>query len=488
MAGIGFELKKLYSKRGLFAMFRAVGYSTAVCVGPMLLGIVLLLGIMYICVFFGRSAFDRELLVCMTTYSLLASLLVTSIFSMIITRFLADMLYTRHREAVLPSFFGINAMTLVLGGVLYAIFLFFCGSPFVHCLFVWCFFMELIVAWNAQSYLTAIKEYRGIFISYLLAIVFSLSISAFLLWQGADTVIGTLVGLCIGYGIMVLYDFRLIYRCFPDSNVSPFLFLRWADQYSKLAQVGFYTTVGLFSHLVIIWCSPLQVVVLGLWVGAPFHDVPALLAFLTILVTTVSFVVSVEVNFYPKYREYYSLFNDKGTIGDILRVEKEMLETMKRELWFTALKQLFVTAACICLGEFILNLLPLGFNDLMHGYFRTLTVGYGIYAIANTFILLLLYFTDYTGALRASILFAAATSGFTLISLLFDVRFYGFGFLLGSAAYFLYSIIRLNYYTKRLPYYVLSVQPLVNENRLGRMTRLGILIEKQMEGLEKHEA
>ena len=47
MAGIGFELKKLYSKRGLFAMFRAVGYSTAVCVGPMLLGIVLLLGIMY---------------------------------------------------------------------------------------------------------------------------------------------------------------------------------------------------------------------------------------------------------------------------------------------------------------------------------------------------------------------------------------------------------------------------------------------------------
>ena len=82
----------------------------------------------------------------------------------------------------------------------------------------------------------------------------------------------------------------------------------------------------------------------------------------------------------------------------------------------------------------------------------------------------------------------AATSGFTLISLLFDVRFYGFGFLLGSAAYFLYSIIRLNYYTKRLPYYVLSVQPLVNENRLGRMTRLGILIEKQMEGLEKHEA
>ena len=46
-------------------------------------------------------------------------------------------------------------------------------------------------------------------------------------------------------------------------------------------------------------------------------DVPALVAFLTILVTTVNFVVSVEVNFYPKYKNYYSLFNDKGAVGDI---------------------------------------------------------------------------------------------------------------------------------------------------------------------------
>ena len=47
----------------------------------------------------------------------------------------------------------------------------------------------------------------------------------------------------------------------------------------------------------------------GLFYGAPYCDVPALLAFLTILITTVNFVVSVEVNFYPKYRAYYALLN-----------------------------------------------------------------------------------------------------------------------------------------------------------------------------------
>ena len=41
MAGIGFELKKLFNRRGLFATFRAYGYAGVVCTGPMLLGVVL---------------------------------------------------------------------------------------------------------------------------------------------------------------------------------------------------------------------------------------------------------------------------------------------------------------------------------------------------------------------------------------------------------------------------------------------------------------
>lgn len=64
MAGIGFELKKLFKRRGLFAAFRAYGYAGVVCTGPMLLGIVLLLGVMYLCDTTGASRQERELLVC----------------------------------------------------------------------------------------------------------------------------------------------------------------------------------------------------------------------------------------------------------------------------------------------------------------------------------------------------------------------------------------------------------------------------------------
>lgn len=110
MAGIGFELKKLFQKRGLAATAKAYGYAGVICTGPMLLGIVLLVGIAFICDHTGATRHNRELLNCMITYTLLASLTVTSFFSMVVTRYIADMLYEERHEAVLSSFWGSTAL------------------------------------------------------------------------------------------------------------------------------------------------------------------------------------------------------------------------------------------------------------------------------------------------------------------------------------------------------------------------------------------
>ena len=156
-----------------------------------------------------------------------------------------------------------------------------------------------------------------------------------------------------------------------------------------------------------------------------------------------------------------------------------MRKVLNMELKYTALKQLLTTALVISVGGILLEYLPLGFNDLMEGYFRTLCVGYGLYAVANTMLLLLLYFTDYKGALWSSGIFAAGTSVFTIISLFFPQVYYGFGFLAGCVVFFLFSVLRLDYYTKRLPYYILSVQPVVREDKTGIFTELGYFLEKK---------
>lgn len=480
MAGIGFELKKLFAKRGIFESVKAFGYATVICAGPMLLGVLLLLGLMLLCMLSNTPAQTRELLICMITYTLLASITTTSFFSLVVTRFTADMLYEEAKKAVLPSFWGSTAVMMAIGSILYGIFLLFSGATFLQQILCFIFFNELIVVWNAMSYLTAIKDYRGIFLSFFTAIAVTFAVGAVMIWFKLPTVEALLFAVTVGYGVMLIWHVILLHRYFPKSDSSAFAFFKWIDEFLPLALSGLFVNIGMFSHLVIMWFSDIGVKVQGLFYGAPFHDVPALLAFMTTLITTVNFVVSVEVNFYPKYRNHYSLYNDKGTIRDIKQAEREMLDTLKTEVFYTALKQLLCTAVFIALGGYLLDILPLGFNELMRGYFRTLCVAYGLYAIGNMIMLILLYFTDYKGALFSTAVFAGCTVLLTAASLFVPSVYYGFGFLLASMIFVLVAVIRLDYFTKRLPYYILAVQPLVAEDRSGLFTRIGNFLDNKL--------
>ena len=57
MAGIGFELKKLFHRKGLVAMVRAYGYAGVICTGPMLLGILLQFGVLAVSGWFEKRTF-----------------------------------------------------------------------------------------------------------------------------------------------------------------------------------------------------------------------------------------------------------------------------------------------------------------------------------------------------------------------------------------------------------------------------------------------
>lgn len=481
MAGIGFELKKLFKKKGIINTAKAYGYAGVICAGPMLMGVLLLLGIMALCSGFGVYTHTRELLVCMITYTLLASVLTTSFFSMVVTRYVSDMLFEDVKTAVLPAFWGSNVIMLAVGCTVYGIFLLFSGATLLQGLLCFTLFGELIIVWNAMSFLSAIKDYRGIFSSFFASVAVSVLLGALLLWLGCPPIEGLLLAVSVGYGVMLIWDTVLLHRYFPHAETGAFTFLKWIDAFLPLAFSGLFMTVGMFAHLVVMWFSDIGVRVQGLFFGAPWYDVPALLAFMTALMTTVNFVVSVEVNFYPKYRNHYSLYNDNGVISDIEQSEKEMLVTLKTEIFYTSLKQLLFTAACIALGGYLLDLLPLGFNEIMRGYFRLQCVGYGLYAIGNMLMLILLYFTDYKGACITTAAFAALSILLSLLSLLAPNTYYGIGFLVAAMVFVLMCAWRLDAFTKKLPYYILSVQPLVAEDRSGVFARMGTFLEKKLE-------
>lgn len=460
MAGIGFELKKLFTKKGIINKLCAYSYTGFITSGPMILGILFLLLISFVGQVFGLDLHSRNLLISIVTYMLLGSLILSGITSMVGTRFISDMIYTNQEDLILPSFEGLLAIMAPLGAIAAALFLIFSGVGSLLIFLAFTLFMELIVVWVATSYLTAVKDYRGVLWSYVIAITISVGCDWLACLFFGVTIELLLAGVCLGYGFMMCMDITLIYKTFFDGKREHFLWLKWLERYKPLICIGTLTNMGLYAHIVIAWFGPLGEQVQGLYYAAPSHDIPAMLAFLTVLMTTVNFVVSTEVNFYPRYRQYYDLFNGTGSITEIDLAQEEMLTVLDHELANLSRKQLLLSAAVISLGPTVLETLPLGFDSSMDSYLRILCVGYGAYAIANAVMLILLYFADYHDGAIATGIFAITTTIFSIIGLFYPTDFYCYGFAAGAIFYLMSAWFFLYRYTENLPYTILSVQPL----------------------------
>jgi uncharacterized membrane protein len=199
--------------------------------------------------------------------------------------------------------------------------------------------------------------------------------------------------------------------------------------------------------------------ILGLFRCSQQYDIPALFAFISMLMTTINFSASAEVNFYPSYKNYFDLLSGNGTIRQIKTAEDKMTITLKRELVYLAMKQFVFTMIAITLGG--IGFHELGLVDLSKTsteIFYTLCIGYGLYAVANSITMFLLYFSDYRDALISSGLFAAVT----LIGVILtrnNIMYSGYGFVCGAAVMFVVSAILLWRYLDKIRYHVMSKSP-----------------------------
>ena len=471
MAGIGFELKKLFARNGIILKARANLYAGLVVAGPMLMGILLLLGAKLVSAFGGASNHQQDLIVVIITYSLLFSLLLSSVVLFVLARYVADMLYVNAHDRILPSMYGSLSLLLVVGAISWLVFLSFSRLDIKYSVYSFILFCEGLAVWIQINYITAIKEYRSILTGFVTGIVTGLCIGWILVVIKYDVIAAVLAGACIAYGILIVTFTIVLHKFFPLGSGSPLRFLEWIDEYPHLLFVGFFSTLALFAHLMIMWSSPWGIQVEGLFYHAPQHDIPALFAFVTSLGTTVNFVTSVEVNFYPKYQVYFGLLNGEGSLSDIEKAYEDMLTVLKQELFYLSIRQVLVTIfAVIVIGE-VLVYLPLGFTSVMIGTFRVLAVGYGAYAIANSLMLFQLYFASNEDALISVIPFLLLNIVGTFLTLTLPEAFYGFGFVIASILYYLVAGTRLFAYIARLDFFILTKQPVFIAKRKGFFTR-----------------
>lgn len=486
MAGVGFELKKVFKDNSsLLTTMKGYSVTAVVTEGPMVLTVLLLFLLRFLMRKAGASYRDQEIFLFMITYVMIFSLIFSNTVLMFSDRFISDCIYKNELDKILPSFWGILFFLLVLGGGAALVYLLTLpvSLPFRAAALLQ--FSSMLALWVQIAFLSAVKQYLRILAGFVAGAVLALLVSVGLLHAGISPLMSVMWGAAAGFFLMMVFLLTQLLRCYPQGNFQLFSFFPALDEYKILIATGFFMALGLFAHNFVVWTGRYANRVFPTGVYCSRYDVPAFFAAFTILPMLVQFVVSLEVNFCVKNRYYFSTILRGGRLLDIRAAKKDMEKTLFRELAHMMEIQILFTILSV---TFLARLLSwFGLDPDMVSIFRILCFGYLLYGFFKTLTILLLYFDDRTGACASAALFALLSILFTFLSLGLELSVWGIGFWAAGAAASLFALLRLRWYVKTLEYHVFCRQPLFTDDDARFWERLEHRLRQSEEAFPKRK-
>ncbi|MCR8657587.1 exopolysaccharide Pel transporter PelG [Paenibacillus endoradicis] len=458
MAGIGFELRKLFHKEGLINNIRAYAYSSLTTVGPMILCMALIMVLQLLMSRNGGSYLDWELYIATMSYCFIFSIVVTSGVSMTLTRYVADMMYQKKYERLMSSYYGVLLLMLPLCSIISISFLWGVEGDFFYKLAAYFCFMFLVIIWIQGVYLSALKDYMRITRSFIIGAILAVAVGWVLLkFSSLSTVISALTGIDVGFFIIILLSSIHFEQKFPRGSAEYYFeFLQYFKKFASLFFAGCFVYSGVYLHNFVYWFSNKGTVIADQFHVYMFYDVPVFYAFLSVMPTLVTFVVSVETSFYEKFRVYYLNVLEGGTIQDIKLAKKQMQKTLTREISFLMEIQLLFTVLSIALG---IKFLPyIGFTMEQLDLFIILALAYFLFITVFVFTHVLMYFDDRKGVMWIGLLFFVLNIGCTYWMM--QIGYDGLGIFIAAFVAIIAVIARLLYVLRNIDYYTFCSQPM----------------------------
>ncbi len=480
MAGIGFELKKLYSDRGILKGIRAFLYSFIVTVGPMILCIFLIVGMQFLLEYLGEGYLKRQVFVSVIMYAFVFSLLISGGTAMYLSRFFADMMYINRQEEIIHGLNTALIISLIIGSVEALVFLSFSHLDWITALLGYSLFMLLILVWIHSIVITMLKDYNKIVRMYFSGVLYGAFLSTIMALLGVHNSNLYLLAVVLSFFVIAVRMFSYVNTIFKSKKEFSLKSIRFLDTYGKLVWVGFFINGGIYIHNILFWFSKDATIVQNTFRIAPFYDLPSFYAFLTIIPSMVFFVIFFETNFFEKYSEYYNEIIRGGDLKQMENAKSNMIRTLFQEYTGVMEIQLFFTILFLLLGRLLLPRLGLAFASV--DIFSILTLGCYVYAAVYVGLMVLLYFDDVWGATLVSATFFFSNLIMTGITLFLNDSFRGFGFFVCTVITFGVCYLRLNYYTKNLDYYTYCNQPLLQVNPSGVFSKVADWLSIFMKG------
>lgn len=426
MAGIGFEIKKILRRDSYLSVFTAYTYAGIIGSGPWILSIlgVLIIGIMSVSVVVPQVLITQFQVT--ITHLMAMSLMLTGFLQLGFTRYIADRLFEKNVDAILPNFIGaIFITTLVSGiaGMALALFAFPKMDAIFRILLIGNF-VVLCNIWIATIFLSGMKNYKAILVLYALG--YSIAVGSAIVLRGSE-LNGLLLGFLMGHFTLLVGMMILIIRSYPSNRFIEFDFLGKKRMFISLIWTGFFFNLGVWIDKYIFWYTPSTgESVIGPFNASLIYDLPIFLAYLSIIPGMAVFLVRMETDFVEYYQKFYDAVRDGGTLNYIKEMRDEMVSTARQGIFeiikiqSIAILILFVAAPAILkafgISQYYISLL---YVDL---------VGAGLQVVFLGVLNILFYLDKRIMAMVLTGLFAGLNLIFTLLSVYMGASWYGYGF------------------------------------------------------------
>jgi len=423
MAGIGFDLERLFERDTFLGDALAHAVAGTVLAGAWMFGIFAIF-LVFLISQTSLSRIDLLTLFTMLMYANAMAMILTSVLSLPLNRFLADHFYTGDVDAIGPTYAGAAivhlAIGVVVGGVFYALNPLSLSLKLLGVLLT----VAYMHLWLTSSFISVLRSYWSVIATFVVG---------YSLGTGASIYLGHLYGL-VGYLLgftMGVLTIGAMLTAFLEVKLSfhravSFEFLGYVSKKPFLVLVGACLALGCWIDKVIFWIGmPTALQVTPLLRAYPDYDMSYFMGYISAVPALSWTLLMVETNFAQSVRAFYSSLSHRKPREQLLSDKRELVECMNSDFWGVMKVQAPITLLTLFLAPHILETFRLP-SHLAHIFRYSALAGLAI-TFLQTQILYLLYFDLPARAFLPSAVFLVANAVFTQVTLSWGSWSYGLG-------------------------------------------------------------
>ncbi len=356
MAGIGFELKRLYSKEGFTNKILASVQSLFVIFGPYLINILLMMLLLMISRNQGTNQDLYTRFMSILVYGFIYSQLITAGSSIGLTKFVSDQLYEKKACKIMYPFIASITGAILITFVL--VFVVFKNIEIEQTLrlLIYVLYSLLIILRFQTVYLSALKNYKILSIIYLLCFIMIVPVFYGVTKLGLSSELYEFfVSFIIVLLVTVFWLMTVIFAMIPKQVNSLREYYRKFKKTRHVRLMNMLLTISIFGSVALYWMSPDATVYYSIFRTYPKYDYTFFIANISIIPAMIYFVVGVETKLFVQVRKFFDTLNGNFPLNDIELERKMLVSVIRKEVQVFTFVQLASTLSFLLIAYIFLG-------------------------------------------------------------------------------------------------------------------------------------